>query len=639
MMKRALEPFRLGPLSLGNRLVFAPVTTEFASERGHMTERLLAHYETRARGGVGLIVVEATYVAPVGQAFVNQLGIYEDSLVPGLRELAMSIKRHGCAAAIQIHHGGRMGRSSLSGMQPVAPSAIADPRGEMPRELSEAEIRSTVASFVQAAVRAREAGFGGVELHGAHAYLVDSFISPSSNKRADAYGGSVANRARFMVEILEGIREACGPGFPVWVRINGREYGLEDGTTEEDALEVGRLAEKAGACAIHVSAYGPSTPTNRTTAVFRPAVISSLSAAMKQAVSVPVIAVGRITPRAAEELLATDRADLIAIGKGLLADPDLPRKLSSGRDDRIVPCIVCMHCRDGLQRPDGAGINCQVNPRLGRDHEPGAAETTKPRRVLVVGGGPAGMVAAATAAGRGHAVTLWERGSALGGQLLPASMPPHKDRIRAYVKHLICELDRTGVVVELGREATVDTVLEARPDVVVVAVGPRSVVPDMPGLETIAAVDAIAVLNGEAKVGRRVVIVGGELVGCETAEFLVERGKMVTVTRRGPEMVTRVGPSLRQFFLERLQQKGVNLMPGVRYVKASAGCLTVETAAGERRDLMLDTLVCAAGSVGDARLHEALTGKVAEAYCIGDCAGPRFIGDAVREGYDIGARI
>jgi len=639
MTRRALEPFRLGPLSLKNRLVFAPITTQYAGERGRVTEQLMAHYAVRARGGVGLVIVEATYVDPVGQAFVNQLGIYNDDLVPGLRELAGVIKRHGCAAAIQIHHGGRMARSGVTGMQPVAPSAIADPRGEMPRELSEAEIQTTVKSFVLAAVRAQEAGFGAVEVHGAHSYLVDGFISPASNRRTDNYGGSVANRARFMVEILEGIRAATGPGFPVWVRMNGREYGVEGGTTLDEALEVARLAERAGAVAVHVSAYGPATPTNRTTAVFKPAVIADLSAAMKQALSVPVMAVGRITPQAAEEMLETGRADLIVVGKALLADPEIPRKLMAGRDDRIAPCIVCMHCRDSLMAPGVVGITCQVNPRLGRDYEPEASETTNPKRVLVVGGGPAGMVAAATAAERGHAVTLWERGAALGGQLLPAAVPPHKDRIRTFADYLIRELVRTGVAVELEREATMDAIVEARPDAVIVANGPQQTLPAIPGFEAAGAVDAVAVLSGSARVGRRVVIVGGELVGCETAEFLAERARVVTVTRRGPEMATSVGPSLRQFFLDRLQQKGVTLLPGVRYVMARPGCLTVQKANGDTVDLEADTLVYATGSAGDARLYQSLTDRVAEVYMVGDCAEPRAIGDAVRDGYDVGCRV
>ncbi len=639
-IRRALEPFRLGPLSLRNRLVFAPVTTQYAGERGAVTERLKAHYEARARGGVGLAIVEATYVAPVGQVFVNQLGIYSDELIPGLRELAGVVKRHGCVPAIQLHHGGRMAKSAVTGIQPVAPSPLAATGGEVPHELSESEIQSVVQSFVRAAVRAQEAGFSAIEIHGAHAYLVDQFISLASNRRTDAYGGSIENRARFLVELLQNVQAATGPGFPVWVRMNGREYGVEGGTTLEDALQVAQQAERAGAAAIHVSAYGPTTPTNRTTAAFKPAVIEDLSAAMKGALSVPVIAVGRITPDAAEDMLKAGSADLIAVGKGLLADPYMPAKLAAGHDDRIVPCIVCMHCRDTLMSPAVTGISCQVNPRLGRDNEPDHCdETSTPRRVLVVGGGPAGLAAAAAAAGRGHVVTLWEQRGVLGGQLTAAAVPPHKDRIRALTSYLANEVARTGVVVELQREATEESVLSARPDVLIIACGPRQVLPDVPGVESAGAVEATAVLNGIVSVGRRVVVIGGELVGCETAEFLAERGRIVTVTRRGPQMATSIGPSLRQFLLERLVQKGVALMPGVSYVGARRGCVTVRNSTGESVDLLADTIVLAAGSRRDTALWQALTGTIAEVYTIGDCAEPGLIGDAIRQGRELGCRL
>jgi 2,4-dienoyl-CoA reductase-like NADH-dependent reductase (Old Yellow Enzyme family)/thioredoxin reductase len=639
MTGRVLESFQLGPLSLRNRLIFAPITTEYAAERGEVTERLKAHYDARARGGAALIIVEATYIAPVGQAFPHQLGIHDDRLIPGLRELAATIKRHGSFAAIQLHHGGRMARPDLTGMQTLAPSALATPGRGVPAEMSEEQIRATIESFVRAALRAREAGFNAIELHGAHSYLVDNFISPSANQRTDRYGGDVANRARFMVEVLAGMRVAAGPGFPIWVRMNGREYGVEGGTTLEDALQVARLAEQAGAIAIHVSAYGPTTPTNRTTPVFKPAVIADLSAAMKQAVSIPVIAVGRITPEAAEDLVGSDRADLIAIGKGLLADPDMPRKLASGREDRIVPCIVCMQCRDVLQTPGKVGITCQVNPKLGRDDEAEPTETTTPKQVLVVGGGPAGMVAAATAAERGHSVTLWEKGAALGGQLLEAAAPPHRDRIRAFTEYLIREVERACVRVELGKEASAGEIVKTNPDVVILATGPAPLMPDIPGVELLHLVDAGQVLLGAAKVGRQVVIIGGETVGCETAEFLSERGRVVTVTRRGPEMATRVGPSLRPHLLERLRDKGVTLLPGVTYMAAAPGVLTVRTADGATRKLEADSFVRATGSTGDARLYRELEGRVAEVYMAGDCSSPRFIGDAVKEGYDLGSGI
>ncbi len=639
MVRPVMTPFRLGPLMFRNRLVFAPITTQYADEQGRVTERIKAHYEARARGGVGVIVVEATYVEPVGHVFVNQLGIHDDSLVEGLRDLAACIKRHGSVAAIQLHHGGRMARSGLTGIPPVAPSAVPAPGGEVPCEMSLDEIEGTVRSFVRAAERAREAGFGAVELHGAHGYLIDSFISGASNRRTDAYGGSVENRARFLIEIIEGVKAATGPGFPVWVRMNGREYGIEQGTTLGEAIQVAKLAQKAGVDGVHVSAFGPATPTNRTTAVFKPAVIEDLAATMKHNLSVPVIAVGRITASAGDRMIEEANADLVAVGKGLLADADMPRKLTAGKPERIVPCIVCMHCRDTLFRPDIVGIRCQVNPCLGRDHEPEATETTAPKRILVVGGGPAGIVAATVAAARGHDVTLWERSAAIGGQLRCAAMPPHKDRIRAYVKYLENELVRTGVLVELNREATEDSMLELRPDVVILATGPRWTVPDIPGFETSKAVSAEQVLNGTVRVGSRVIIVGGELVGCETAEYLVEQGRKVTVTRRGPDMATGVGPSLRQFFLDRLQEKGVRLLPGIHYVSAHPGGLVVRKIDGRTEVLEADTLVYATGATGDTRLYEELCGRIGQLHRIGDCLEPGLIVDAVRQGYEMGCRI
>ncbi|MFW6103188.1 MAG: FAD-dependent oxidoreductase, partial [Chloroflexota bacterium] len=554
-----LTPFELSTLALKNRLVFAPITTRYAESRGYVTERLKAHYEVRAQGGVGLIIVEATYVEPVGQAFADQLSICDDSYVTGLRELVRVIKRHGCVAAIQLHHGGRMAKSEFTGMQPVAPSAIAAPGYELPREMTTEEIGQTVQAFARAAARAKAAGFDAVEIHGAHSYLVDQFISGASNRRTDEYGVGIANRSRFMVEVIEAAITATGSGFPVWVRINGREYGVEGGTTLEEAIEVSKYAEKAGAAAVHVSAYGPATPTNLTTATFQSAVIGPLAAAIKPEVNVPVIAVGRITPQAGEALLEQGSADLIALGKALLADPEIPNKLARDQEEDIVPCIVCMCCRDALRRPDMSGIRCQVNPRLGIDHEPSPQPPAKKKRVLVIGGGPGGMSAALAAFERGHSVTLWERTGQLGGQLLPAAIPPHKDRIAAFTRHLVRSVEKACVSVELGKEATAQTVRAVMPDVAIIASGPKDVIPAIPGLEEAAPVFAADVLTGLAKTGQRVAIIGGELVGCETAEYLAERGKKVTVLRRGLEMATSVSPSLKAFFLERLAQKGIRL--------------------------------------------------------------------------------
>ena len=638
MTSRLLEPFELGGLSLRNRLVCSPVTTRYATERGEVTPRLKAHYEARARGGVGLIIVEATYVEPKGQSFPNQLSICSDELIPGLTELAGVIRRHGCVPSIQLIHGGRLAKSHLTGCQPVGPSPIAHARGEMPRELAAEEIPAIVQSFAEAARRAYEAGFDGIELHGAHGFLIDAFISGAANKRIDQYGGPIANRARLLLEITAAVREAITPNYPIWVRLNTREYGEQGGIALSEGLAVGRMAEEAGCCAIHASAFGRATPTNRTTATFNPAVIGHLAAAMKEAVDVPVIAVGRITPEAGEEMLERGEADLIALGMALLADPEIPNKLAAGAERDIVPCIVCFYCRDTAAKND-AGTHCQVNPRLGRNHEQVAPPAESPKRVLVVGGGPAGLMAALTAARRGHKVTLWERSPRLGGQLLPAAVPPHKDRIGRLTGYLVDSIVRAGVKVVTSKNTTGADIVEADAEVVVLAVGPAPATPQVPGIAEAGAVDASDILGNRVKTGKRVVVIGGELVGCETAEYLAERGCVVTVTRRGPEMATRIGPTLRQFFLERLQRKGVILMPGVRYVEARPGSLVVETADGNTRVLEADTLVLAVGSVANTSLADELAGQVAEIHTVGDCREPRAIVDAVREGYDIGSRV
>lgn len=639
MKSRLWEPFRIGQMGLRNRIVMAPVTTEYGSPEGYVTERTKGHYETRARGGAGLLIVEATYVHMRGQAFVNQLGISDDKFIPGLSELVQAIHRHGAKAGIQLHHGGVKAKQELTGMPPVAPSLLASPKGVHPEELTVEQIAGLVAAFATAALRAKQAAFDGMEIHGAHSYLVDQFLSRSSNKRQDAYGGSVANRARFLIEIIRAAKGAVGSDYPVWCRINGKEYGVEEGTSLEEAEEIARMAEQAGADAIHVSAYGPKTPTNLTSRTFEPAIIADLAEGVKKAVTVPVIAVGRITPEAGESILAEGKADLIAIAKGLLADPELPNKVASGKLEDITPCIVCMGCRDDLLSPGVVGIRCQVNAALGREEEYRIVPAKKLKKVLVVGGGPAGMEAARVAAVRGHQVTLWEKGPRLGGQLVQAAIPPHKDRIGLLTEYLRRQLEKLKVKVELGKQATAAMIEEFEPEALVLATGVRPLVPEIPGLDKAHVVQAGDVLEGKGEVGNKVVVIGGEVVGCETAEFLAEKGKKVTVTRRGREMALGVGPTLRDFFLDRLWQKEVTLLTELGYNEISSEGLVVTTKEGERKTIEADTVVLAAGAVPDKALYQEVNGKVPETHLAGDCVEPRRIREAIADGYRIGLEI
>ena len=639
MKGRLWEPVKIGEMEIKNRIVMAPMETRYGSEDGYVTMRTIKHYEARARGGTGLIIIEASYVHEGGQAFARQLAISNDRYIPGMSELVRIIHSHGAKVALQIHHGGQLAPSALTKMQPVAPSQFIGSYGETLKELTINDIAEIISCFREAAVRAKKAGFDGVEIHAAHGYLIDQFISRSSNKRRDLYGGGLSNRARLLIEVITAIRKAVGTRYPVWCRINGREYGMGEDTSLEEAQEIARMAQNAGADAIHVSASGPIAPVHLTTPKFVPAVIADLAAEVKKAVSIPVIAVGRITAEAGETIVAEGKADLVAIGKGLLADPELPNKAASRRFNDIRPCILCLRCLDALMSPFGEGITCTVNVAQGQEAEYAITPSEKHKKVLVIGGGPAGMEAARVAAIRGHQVALWEKGRSLGGQLVQAALAPHKDRIASLNMYFQTQLKKLDVAVELGREATLASVQKLRPDTVVVTTGAVPHTPDIPGLDKTRVVYAGDVLQGKAEVGNKVIVIGGELVGCETADFIIDSGKAVTVTRRGPEMAKHAGALQRMFLLGRLTAKGVVLLPGVKYEEATALGLVVTTAEGERKTIEGDTLVLATGFISKRKLYDELKGKLPELYIAGDCIEPRTIHDAIAEGYRIGLEI
>jgi 2,4-dienoyl-CoA reductase-like NADH-dependent reductase (Old Yellow Enzyme family) len=467
--QKLFEPFRLGQMELRNRLVMPPIATCVASEDGYVTGQTLDYYEERARGGVGLIIVgEAIVDLPRGLEGPRRIGI-DDKHLPGLTSLAEVIKKHGARAAIQLNHGGGFAVSSTTGLQPVAPSSVIyKPGRELPRELTIGEIHDLVLRFADAAQRAKRAGFEGVEIHASGSYLIKQFLTPGKNKRTDAYGGGLANRARFLLEILAAVRERVGPEYPLWVRIIGKEYGTRDGITLEDATALSKMLEEAGCCAINVNYTGSRFPFHRMaepTGSFL-----HLAEAVKRVVSIPVIAVGRISPEVGERAVSEGKADLVAIARGLLADPELPNKAASGRLDDIVPCITCLVCGT-LSRIGEAG--CTVNPALGKEREFKLAPAEQSRRVLVVGGGPAGMGAAIMAARRGHHVTLYEKKKSLGGQLRLATKVPYRGRIADLISYLSLQVVKHGIDVKLGREVTPTLIDSLKPDVVILATGSK----------------------------------------------------------------------------------------------------------------------------------------------------------------------
>ncbi|MDP6100186.1 MAG: FAD-dependent oxidoreductase [Dehalococcoidia bacterium] len=618
------SPVRIGGLEVKNRTVMPPMGTNMCAE-GFITPRLQEYYGARAEGGVGLVIVEGSCLDTVAaKAMPRQVAIDHDRFLIGLRGLAETIHSGGARAAIQLMHAG-VAASARVTPNPLAPSPFTMPDGRTTREMTPDDMALVAEQHATAARRAQEAGFDGVELHAAHRYLLAAFLSPSTNRRQDGYGGQVPNRARFVVEVLRRVKEAVGPDYPVWVRINGQEW-MPDGLSNEDAVLIGGLMEEAGAAAVHISAWGVKNQRQQASLPTVPGGLLSLTDAVKKSLRIPVIAVGLMSPEIGEAALKEGRADLIAFGRGLIADPELPRKVAEGRPEDIRPCIACMNCRDGLLV--GKDIECQVNPAVGWEADWHIARSDTPKKILVIGGGPGGMEAARTAAIRGHQVTLWEKAPRLGGQLIQAAVPPHKERMAPLLPYYEAQLNKLGAKVEMGREAGADDILSASPDAVVAATGVEPVVPAIPGVNNPRVVLAAEVLLGTAQVGRRVAVIGGEMVGCEVGEVMAEQGKSVTVMRRGEKMAQKVTPSIRELVLIRLGGLGVRLLTGVSYEGITDKGLAI-TVAGKQELIEADTIVLAAGA-SPAKLIETEGIVLKE---IGDCVEPRGLKEAISEGW------
>jgi 2,4-dienoyl-CoA reductase-like NADH-dependent reductase (Old Yellow Enzyme family)/thioredoxin reductase len=649
-LKKLFEPAKIGKMKLRNRIVMPAMDTNLGSRDGFVTQRTMNYYGERAKGGAGLIIVECTSIDyPRGKVTVGQISIDSDKYLDGLSQLANAIHSGGARAAIQLEHGGGVTHSSISGEQPMGPSESISPLGEPVKELTVTEIKELVELHAEAALRAQKAGFDGIEIHGAHEHLLNQFISPSINQRQDQYGGTLENRARFLLEAIRACRSAVGPDYPLWCRINCAEYGVDPAISYLDAIKVAQWAEAAGVDALHVSGNGygvqftalcPGMPGFHLTG----------ASEVKRNVNVPVIAVGRIHPELAEWALREGMADMIAMGRALIADPYLPKKLEEDRQEDIVPCIACWECVEGSiqavvknvmdpNSPDTGDLKCSVNPAVGMESEKRIEPASAPKRVVVVGGGPAGMEAARVAKLRGHDVTLMEKGSRLGGQLIPAATPPHKEAISLLTDYQRTQLLKLGVNVKLGTEATLEAISDAEPDAVVWAAGAAPLKPEIPKIDQAKVVFATDVLTGRAVVGNSVVIIGAENVGCETANYLADQGKKVIVVRRGPQVLTKAGVIVQMRLLDELGRKGVELLTGVKYEGFGRDGLTIRTEAGELRSLAADTYVLAAGAQANTELVPALKEKFNNVHVIGDSLEPRFICDAILEGFETGLKL
>ena len=532
MLPLLFTPLKIGRIELKNRIVMPPAATHLGEEAR------IDFYVARARGGVGLIQLPPGIVDPASD-YVAAPPLYNEKSVPVLARLVDAIHSAGAVVSMQLWHGGRQLHVFDDKTIPVAPSPIPWSRSaKVPRELSIPEIEELVEKFARAAMRAKRAGVDFVELHAAHGYLISEFFSPRSNKRTDEYGGDVAGRTRFAVEIIRRIKELAGDDFPVCCRINGAD-NIHGGLTLDDAKAMAPILVEAGLDLISISAgvYG-SYPTI-VPFVHTPSGCNvPLAEGVKSVVKVPVITAGRINdPHLAEEILVAGKADLIGMARALLTDPEFPNKAARGEFEDIRQCVACNTCIDSLYF---GPIQCPVNPALGRERELGIVPVTEKKKVLVIGGGPAGLEAARVAALRGHEVTLYEKGQRLGGQWLLAAAPPHKQEFMELTNYQTRQLSRLGVTVKLGKEVSTTLVEELKPDVVIVATGAVPLELPIPGIELGKVVTAWDTLQGNSRAGSSVMVVGGGNVGLETAHFLAEQGKKVTVI----EMLRRVGADM-----------------------------------------------------------------------------------------------
>ena len=621
------DSIRIGKMVLENRLVMPPLETNLANDDGSVSQRTLDHYERRARGGPGLIVVECTSVDPV-HFHRNQLNISDDRFIDGLSRVAEVIKRHGVRAAIQIQHPGR--QIVLPSVQSVAPSPLACraiPR--VPRELTIDEIEELVERFAEAVRRARDAGFDAVQFHGAHGYLIAQFMSAWSNKRTDRYGGDVYGRATFPLEIIARTREKVGTDYPLIFRFSGDEY-VPEGRGIDESKVVARLVEKAGIDAISVSAgtYDSGEWTSQPMLMPRGCLVP-LAAEIKSVVGVPVVTVGRIhSPRLAEEILQQGKADLIAMGRPLFADPDLPMKAREGREREIRHCISCNTCMRSLS--DSGPVICLMNPELGREGVP-EVKAPQPRRVLVVNGGPAGIEAARVAALRGHRVKLWDERPSLGGRWSWLLKPYIASRLK-----LLAEI---GVTVELGKTITPQIVARENPEVVIAGRGLKPEIPLIPGMDEIEPIQADDILVEKKEVTGRVVVLGGGSTGFEVTNMLVQHVRQVCIVEEGASLGVGLEPMTGTVLRRRLVDRGVVFQRRARIIRIAGMTLVFTDEQGAEQQLPFDHLVLALDWQPEDSLVDSLRGGNYRLIPVGPYQQPVRYVRAFLEGTTVGREI
>jgi len=639
MLNHLFTPFEVKGLHFKNRIVMPGLASFLIEDDGSISDRTVEHYRNRAAGGPALVIVEAHAVSPEGVVSNHQARIYDDRFIEGLSRIAKVMKSEGAIPAIQIHHAGRQVPFRVIKRKPLAPSNLPCPtiRTEV-EPLDHESIGRIVKAFGDAARRAVEAGFELLEIHGAHGYLINQFLSRFSNIRDDEYGGDIKGRTRFAREIVQEIRNRVGDDFPLSFKISAQEF-VPDGLTVEESIEILKEIVPCGIDILQVSAGNDATPEWICQPMFMgKACLVDSAARIREALEIPVMSVGRINdPLVAESIIQEGKADLVCMGRGLLADPELPRKAEEGQLEDIRICIACNTCMESIFRR--GRIECLVNPSLGREKEMEIHPAPRAKKVMVVGGGPGGLNVAWVAAQRGHEVHLYERQPELGGQLNLATIASYKKELISLIEYQKRQVEKFGVNIHLNTEVTGELVRREAPDAVILATGSVPITPPVPGIDKPIVVPLSDMLSGIRAVEGKVIVVGGGATGCEVAHHLSENGCQVTIVEMLPRLAEQLESITRKVLIGKLRENNARILTEHKVISIGDRGVSVTDKNGKESFLEADSVVITIGNRPDNALHDELKPTGIELYKIGDCLEPRSAKAAIYEGAIIGRKI